>query len=470
MSVFFDKKYLPFLTLFLVVFISRLPFLFAGYGVEEDSWGIAFAAFHTKVTGVYEPSRFPGHPVQELIFSMLWGTGPAMYNGLCAFFSAVGTAFFGLILKELKFKQFFLASLAFAFVPVVYITSTYTIDFAWTEAFVLISLYLLLKKRFIASGIFLGLAIGCRITSGAMLLPFLIITWQQNNVIENFKRLAKIILPAAIIAFLFFLPLIMQFGTSFFMYYDQFPYPSIPKVLYKMTIGVLGLVGMSIMILMLTVIVSKKFVPQSEWSHENNILKKVIVASCTVILLYVISYFRLPQKSGYMIPVIPFMIILGAYFLRAKYFAVMCYSFMISSFVCSINLTDKIRGSQFSKHAFIFNVSGQELFFDPLSGPIFSDYTKRLLKIKYTEEVIGKLPDIHNKTVIIAGWWYNEIMVTLIGKEANESVVFEDYVNEDEMKKYISVGYEITYLPEQNVYNDLLYKIKTTDIIAKPFN
>ena len=59
---FSDRKYLPFFILFIVVFISRLPFLSAGYGVEEDSWGIALAAAHTALTGVYEPSRFPGHP------------------------------------------------------------------------------------------------------------------------------------------------------------------------------------------------------------------------------------------------------------------------------------------------------------------------------------------------------------------------------------------------------------------------
>jgi hypothetical protein len=40
---FFSKEYLPFITLFFIVFISRLPFLSAGYGVEEDSWGIELA-------------------------------------------------------------------------------------------------------------------------------------------------------------------------------------------------------------------------------------------------------------------------------------------------------------------------------------------------------------------------------------------------------------------------------------------
>jgi hypothetical protein len=68
---FFDRKYLPFITLFLIVLLSRIPFLYAGYGIEEDSWGIALAAFHTHLSGIYEPSRLPGHPVQELVYSAL---------------------------------------------------------------------------------------------------------------------------------------------------------------------------------------------------------------------------------------------------------------------------------------------------------------------------------------------------------------------------------------------------------------
>jgi hypothetical protein len=470
MPGFSDKKHLPFYLLFLIVFVSRLPFLSAGYGVEEDSWGIAFAAFHTKFTGIYEPSRLPGHPVQELIYSVLWGAGPVIFNGLSAFFSAIATLFFALILQHLKFKDFFLASLTFAFVPVFFISSTYTIDFAWTEAFVLISFYFILKEKYSIAGIFLGLAIGCRITSGAMLLPFIIIFWQQHSLKENLTRMLKLVIPMATIVIIAFLPLIMQYGFSFFMYYDQFPYPPLSKVLYKMTLGVFGFIGILSIVFGLLIIVFRKFKPKSLWIFERHMENKILLACYVIIILYVISYFRLPQKSGYMIPVISSIIILFGYYLDKFSFRIFCGLFLASSFFFSINLTDKFRGAQYSKHAVTFIVSGQEIFFDPFSGPVFSDYSKRLQKIKFTDEVINKVATIHNKTVIIAGWWYNEIMVTLIEKQTNDFVIFEDYINEEQMRKYISDGYEISYLPEQNIYNDLMHKIKVTDAIAKPFN
>ncbi len=457
---FFDKKYLPFITLFLIVFISRIPFLFAGYGIEEDSWGIAFAAFHTKLSGVYEPSRLPGHPVQELIYSALWGTGPIVFNGLCAFFSAMGAVFFALILKHLYFKHFFIAALAFAFVPVYYISSTYTIDFVWTQAFILISLYYLLKNKLIVCGIFLGFAIGCRITSGAMILPFVIIIWQNGNLKQNVIQMLKISVPMALVAILVFIPIIRQFGFSFFMYYDQFPYPPLAKVMYKMTLGVFGVIGIMAIGVSILAIVFNRTKQNIGESFENKLDNKIIIASFVIIVLYTISYFRLPQKSGYMISVIPFVILLFGYYLNSKKFKLLCLAFILSPFLCSINLTDKLRGASYSKYALLFNVSGQELFFDPFTGPIFSDYSKRKQKMKFTTELIEKTNTIKSKTVIIAGWWYNEVMVEMITKNKNNFVTFESYIDSVKINKYLADGYEIVYLPEQNIYNDMMFESK----------
>jgi len=465
---FSDRKYLPFFLLFSVVLISRLPFLSAGYGVEEDSWGIALAGAHTYLTGIYEPSRFPGHPVHEFIYSAFPLHPEWFYNFFSAFFSAVAVMFFAFILKHLKFKHFFIASMAFAFTPVFYISSTYTIDFTWTIAFVLISFYTLLKNKFIFCGIFLGLAIGCRITSGAMLLPFLIVFWEKNNLKQNIRVATKILIPLVIVSIVSYLPLMIQFGSEFFMYYDQFPYPSMAKVFYKMIPGVFGFLGViAISICIVWVLINRNKLIKGGL-FDGGLSQKIVVSSFVVIVLFVISYFRLPQKSGYMITVIPFVILLFGYYLNSKLFNFLCSALIISSFLFSINLTDKLRGASYSPLAITFNVSGQELFLDPISGPIFSDYSKRLQKMKYTDEVLNQVNSMSPNTVVIAGWWYNEIMVNLLpGHSAR--IVFEPYINEEKMKDYISKGYSIKYLPEQNIYNDLMYKMDVTNKLSSEF-
>ena len=53
----------------IIVIVSRVFFLDAGYGSEEDAWGVALTAKHIAQSGEYEASRLPGHPLQELFYA-----------------------------------------------------------------------------------------------------------------------------------------------------------------------------------------------------------------------------------------------------------------------------------------------------------------------------------------------------------------------------------------------------------------
>src|ERR1043166_6986783 len=67
---------------FLVVLLSRLPFLDAGYGVNVDAWRVALRAVEIAITGDYSVSRFPGYPIQEIVCSWFWRGGPFALNAL----------------------------------------------------------------------------------------------------------------------------------------------------------------------------------------------------------------------------------------------------------------------------------------------------------------------------------------------------------------------------------------------------
>jgi hypothetical protein len=134
-----------------------------------------------------------------------------------------------------------------------------------------------------------------------------------------------------------------------------------------------------------------------------------------------------------------------------------------------MNLTDSLRGAKYSPLAVKFTVSGQEIFLDPLTGPVFSDYTKRLNKILFTKTVLKKTETERSKIVLICGWWYNQLRVEQWSREKNPNVEFVFYIDKETMKRYISEGYEIYYLPKQNIYNDLYSKMNFTDSVAKPY-
>lgn len=59
----------------LVILITRIPFLFDGFGSEEDAWALPMVAQRIAETGIYEVSRLPGHPVQEITYSLMADAG-----------------------------------------------------------------------------------------------------------------------------------------------------------------------------------------------------------------------------------------------------------------------------------------------------------------------------------------------------------------------------------------------------------
>jgi hypothetical protein len=438
-------------TLFVVVLLTRLPFLFNGFGVEEDSWGLVLNSYEILEKGHYVYSRLPGHPVQEMILAYFPSITPLAYNGLSAFFSAIASVFFAMIMKKLTFRYYFSAGLILAFIPVFYISSVSTIDYCWAAAFIMISMYFLIKENIWAAGIFLGIASGCRITSALMILPFLFLI-NATNIAEFFKKSIALCLISFCVFIVVFLPAFIEYGISVISTYKQ-PYPPIPKVIFKGSIGVLGITGIiALIVLMLIMFINRK---KRQLNFINTPHRKILFCSITAIITTLLIFIRLPEKSAFLIPALPFLIILVSYYIKTpKAFAFFFISMALSSFLFSINIADKNRGSEYSKFSFVKTISGQEVFFDALNGPIFSDLSKRINKSFYTAKVADKLKSMQGKNLIIAGWWYNQLVFELKNDKIKSGLSIVHHINEEQMIFFKEKGINIFYLSEQNTLND----------------
>jgi hypothetical protein len=458
------RNYIPLVLIIAISFFSRLPFLNNTYGAEEDSYGFVLSVWQTYETGVYETSRLPGHPVHEFFFQLLPYAGCFWFNFFSTVMSLVAIAAFYFIYKELKLKQSFIATLAFSLTPVFFISSTYTIDFVWALAFILLSFLFLLKEKYFACAFLLALATGCRITSAAVLLPFLIFVFQANTP-HKFKTYAKLVFTFFVFTLLFYIPVIKVYGIEFFTYYDQFPYPPITKLIYKMTVGVFGAIGcVTIFVFSVLLFIKHK-------QHVVTIIKQskiLFVFIAAILLLFFIAYVRLPQKSGYMLPIVPFLIMAFAKLLPENSFRFFCVGIMLSLFFFGVNITDSKRGTEYTSFAIKFTVSGQEIFIDPISGPILNDCLKRRQKDKFVDSVINEIENFEANCTVISGWWYNQILVRLheIGKDEMKTK-FVFYISENAMREKLKSG-ELLFLPEQALYNDLYSGIKTTNKLALP--
>src|SRR6185437_11799245 len=122
-------------------------------------------------------SRLPGYPIPELSYAALVNGGWIATNALTVFVSLVGVWFFARIVHELEMPNPALLVAGFAFTPLLWINSMNTMDYTWALTFILGSYYFLLLDNDLAAGIFLGLAVGSRLPSAAMLVPFVAYMW-----------------------------------------------------------------------------------------------------------------------------------------------------------------------------------------------------------------------------------------------------------------------------------------------------
>ena len=461
------KENLKYLLFALVVFASRLPFIYSGYGLDGDSWSVAISASHLHLTGEYIPSRFPGYPVHEFLCSIVSTFGSTGTNLVSAVFTTLASLFFALSLKILRFKSVFLAAFTFAFVPVIFIHSTTTIDYMIALGFIMAGMYYMLKEQLIVAGILIGLAIGSRITSGAILLPFAILLFKKNSLQENLKRSIKLIAPSLIVAILCYLPLIIKYHFDFFTYYDV-PYPAIPKVLYKFSIevwGVLGVIG-----IFLTTILF--FLPHKE--SKNNFLfprsvnERYVIAWLIAIDIYIIAFLKLPMESGYLIPIVPFVIMVYGKYLYRRGFIFFCVMLIASSFLFTISPSDRFDAANVSHFSKSFQAGGEKLSFDPAEGPVFSYYTRRENGISFVKNLLHSMDTISVPSVIVSGRWFNQLIVQS-GDTSLLKAKIRDYISEPEALYFYAKGFVIYYLPKQEYYNKVMRNVDLDVYKAIPY-
>ena len=467
MERFFKSDSFKFWLFALAIFLSRLPFLSQGYGLDGDSWSVAIIARNIATTGVYEVSRFPGYPVQEFICSLFYNGTAWRLNLLTAIISTIGILFFALTLKTWKFKYEFLASAALAFVPIIYINSTTTIDYVWALSFMLISLYCVARYNAVLAGLFLGIAIGCRLTSGAMLIPFAIMILQAGERRGNILRVLKLTITTLVVGALLFYPVYSRYGSQFFMYYDL-PYPSISKVLYKFFIETWGLVGLSALFISVAVFFLPHGVSTRKYLFPRSINEKYVVAWLLAIDLYIIAFLKVPMESGYLVPMIPFVILIFGKYLYSKAFSFLAIMLILSSFIFNISPVEREDAATASSVSFTFNQGEEKLSVDVLDGPMMSYESRRTNGMNFTSDLLQSFDTLRRKSLVVCGRWYNQLYLQRNGVSEMD-IQIRDYIRQDSLLYFIGKGYDIYYLPKQDYYNRLMRDVDINLFGAKNY-
>lgn len=416
------------ISLLIIVLLSRLPFLFHGFGVDADAWWIVQSGLNLYSKGVYRPSRFPGYPLPEFTAGALWVTKlpfiiPWIFNLITAVLSVIAVYYFILIsgrfINKIRYIVY-LSALVFAFSPLFYINSTGMMDYNWALAFLMGAVYYLLSERLNLSALFLAFAVGCRITSALIIIPFIYLMLMDKRLLR--RDIMKYIIISSAAAFILLLPLILKYGVTFLTYDRPKDAYSIMNIVGRLTLRAWGAVGS---IGIVAAVISQFVI------DKKNFIRKLIVKEKTVnfvlitIIVFFLLFLSLPVDAGYLIPLIPFVVLVLYRFLSPKILLYLSVILIASPFILYIDQND------------VF-----------LAGPVLTDSNKRIAEEKYVNKVIDKAETFNRPGLIICQAFLPKIEITM--KLKNQTVP------EDVMLVY-TLSYDSLKTLVQNNNPDIFY-------------
>lgn len=398
---------------------SRLPFLGPGYGIDPDAYRVISAARSIR-SGVYVASRLPGYPAHECITALLLPGGPRLINGATALMSAVATL--ALVQIGLHMRMSTWAScmlgLAFGFTPVVYRNSVCSIDYVWAIALVLLAVERTLRSRAITAGILLGLAIGMRITSGAMLLPLLLLLRSVSR--ERFWRAATELVASALsVGALCFAPVFATYGPSFFDYYSIGKPATVARLVELGTTEVWGSMGLLAWLLIFAALAFHHGRVSSSLRDASTRLRLgALLLACA---LPIAAFLALPHEAGYLIPLVPFALLAAASSLPGYPITVAAVLLLASSFT-------SLEDGRLS-----------------WPGPLHFERDARREQVSAARGVIAAAAALPGKALIIAGLRFPVIEAKLKGARAGEHLFVYLIESPSELERYTADGYAIYY-------------------------
>jgi len=421
----------PFIYILSLAFlITRIPLLNLGYGKDPDAWRVAVSALYLKNYHIYQTSRFPGYPLSEFVNSIVIQYGWVVTNSITMMLSLASVITFGKILDIIEIEKRGLLTVTYAFMPILWINSTNTMDYMWGLTLLIISWYFSLKKNYLLSSILMGLAISSRINLILFLLPFTYLVWKETR---NIRKVIYFNLGASIIPIIMFSPLWIKYGLGLITYVQEnFTLISyIEQVGYYIYSG-FGLLPI-IIFLMGLLISAKKLIMQILNGNEE------IIFLLLTIVPTLILYLKAPYATEYLIPVLPFGLILVGKLYSSRLFSLLCILLLLNSVVNVgfISIDD----------------NGKPEFKIIDEGDIKKDIDERIHRMQYSEQIRSSKI---NHSVVVAYYYLPNIQYLNLNSGKNytkkgyldidNDVEYIYSLNREEFEEFKKEGYTIYYV------------------------
>ena len=401
------------------VFLTRMPFVWSGFGTDSDTWKLAWAVRETLRTGLYTASRLPGYPLMEWICTPLAPLGAWAPNMLSALAAAACAWLSARLFARHGVRDAALAGAAVVFVPAAYIASTSSIDYLFAIAFLLAAWLDAAEGRAWRAGIWLGLAVGVRITSCLFVLPLALLAWQAAARREP-RRAIVLAALGSLIGTLFYIPGFLRYGWTMLSYSDiqggqssalhlltgivhpgdtRIPLPLVLGQATALLWGVVGCVAIALALL-------ARFRPSADDERGAHIARHEAQAMALAVGLVVCLYLRLPHDEGYLLPAVPLVVLALAAWSTPMRFRAVCAALLVSPFLFGIDASPPKKGltpTRTSPYAFSVPLGRETIIVEPFRGPVLRDLAKRQRMMEVARALEAWWPGRPAETRIASG-------------------------------------------------------------------
>lgn len=294
---------------FVLPALLYLPFIFLGYGSWFDIYLVIDSGKNFLETGVWIPSRNPGYFVHEFFTMILNYLGGGILGNLGTVIMAL-LAIYGFILicKKFEVPHYKTLALIMAVNPIFWVNAVSTIDHIWAIGFILTGFFLLVQKKYPLGGLLLALSVGSRLSSVIAAVGIFVFLWFTAK--NDRKLIALSALLCAFVSCLFYAPSFINanYTLNFLSLAMGGPelwtlFLRLSRFCYK-NIYLWGLPAFIALIPIFFIFIrNRQNFLQEKW-------RAVSYLSLTMLIGYETLYFQYPLKTAYLLPLLPFALIL----------------------------------------------------------------------------------------------------------------------------------------------------------------
>lgn len=310
--------------------LSCIPLLVSGYGSDGDAWRIAYTADRLWNAGEYTPSRPPGYPLHELVMAPLVAFGGSILTN-----TATLAATLVLIAAWKRFtdahalnSRILLATLPFA--PGLWENAASTMDYNWSLLFLLLAFMLSLQRAPVAAASLLTLAVGFRPANIVALVP-LAVPFLLSD--DHLRGTARFVLSSVIFSCAVFIPVALSQGVSEYIetlvqQTRVFPSTTLERFAFfaYRSVYAVGPIAVGVAIVLL-------FKGRKKLWERLRHKRPLMLTSLVFVLCYVCFFLLFPLEREYLLPALPFLLILIDAVASRRELIVFCLSLVSFSLV-----------------------------------------------------------------------------------------------------------------------------------------